>query len=144
MANADREKILSILKKTAAHAFLATCDGGAPVIRSVSPIVEDDLSMWIATFANADKVKQVRKNPNVCLHFVSHPNGDQGATVRGRAVLVEDIETKRRVWGKASYDLAGYFPGGPESEAYGLLKIVPETITWRDNWEEGQHVHRVS
>ncbi len=100
--------------------------------------------MWIVTFANADKVKEIRKNPNVCLHFASLPDGDQGATVRGRAALVEDKDTKRRVWGKASYDLAGYFPEGPESKPYGLLRIVPETIAWRENWEEGQHVHRVS
>jgi general stress protein 26 len=144
MANADREKIPSILKRTAAHAFLATCDGDAPVIRSVSPSVEDDLSMWIATFANADKVKQIRKNPNVCLHFVSLPNGDQGATVRGRAALIEDKGAKRRVWGIATYDLAAYLPGGPESEQCGLLRVVAETITWRENWEAGNHVYRVS
>ena len=142
MGSGDREKVLGIIRASAAHAFLATCDGDAPVTRSVSPIVEDDLSMWIATFANADKVKQIRKNPNVCLHFVSLPDGDQAATVRGRAVLVEDKDTKRRAWGIATYDLAAYFSGGAESEDYGLLRIVPATITWRENWEAGNHVYR--
>jgi general stress protein 26 len=142
MGATDKEKILQILKQAASHAFLATCDGDQPVVRSISPIVEDDFSIWVTTSTGANKVRQIRKNPKVCCLFAVQPTGENSAAVYGRAQIVTDLGTKKRIWSLASFDLLQYIPGGPESPEYGLLKIVPDEVLWRDGWAEGTKIYR--
>jgi len=126
--SSEKLKLTSIMKDNSLHAYLATCDGDQPTVRSVSPIVEDDMTIWITTFAASRKVKQIERNPKVCLAFVEQPNGDKAATVIGEAEIISDTEQKRRVWGLAGFDLAQYFPGGPGSADFCLLKIIARRI----------------
>ena len=142
MVSSDREKVLGIIKQAVSHAFLATYDGDQPVVRSISPIAEDDLALWLTTSAAANKVKQIRKNPKVCFLFVVQPTGEKSAAVYGRAQIVTDLATKTRIWGLAPFDLSQFFPDGPESPDYGLLKIVPDEIHWQDGWTDGRKVCR--
>jgi general stress protein 26 len=142
VTGSDKEKVVGILKATASHAFLGTCDGDTPVIRSVSPIVEDDLSIWVTTFANANKVKQIRRNPKVCLLFVELPRGEKRAAVYGKAEVVSDLATRKRVWSLATFNLSEYFPGGVESSDFGVLRIVPEEIHWQESWSGEGKVYR--
>lgn len=137
MIDADVTKIVSIMKASCLHAYLATVDEDQPYVRPVSPIVEDDMSIWVATFSTSRKVKQLGKNPNVCLAFVEQPDGNKAAFVQGRAVTETNPEQRRRVWKLAPYDLTGHFPGGPDSVAYCLLRIVPRQVEWREDWESG-------
>jgi general stress protein 26 len=134
MSAKDRKKIVTLMKKICLHAYLATVDGRQPWVRSVSPIVENDLSIWIATFHASRKVRQIKKNPNVCLEFVSQPNGDQCVIVFGAAKIVKKPADKKRVWKIAPYDLSQYFPAGPTDKNYGLLRIAIKKIVWRDRW----------
>ena len=134
--------MVAIMKKNSLHAYLATCDGDQPVVRPVSPIVEDDLSVWITTFATSRKVKQLQSNPKICLAFVEQPSGDKAAVVFGEAHVVPDMQAKKRVWGLAGFDLFQHFPDGPESKEYCLLKVTANKVEWRDSWEGGTKVHR--
>ncbi|HIE05269.1 MAG TPA: hypothetical protein EYP58_00555 [bacterium (Candidatus Stahlbacteria)] len=77
---AERETMIKIMKETCNHAFLATCECDKPYVRSVAPIVEEDGSAWVTTFANSRKVKQIKQNPKICLYFVSRPNGEKVAS----------------------------------------------------------------
>ena len=142
MVASDKEKVLGIIKQAASHGYLATCDGDQPVVRSISPIVEDDRTIWVTTSATANKVKQIQKNPRVCFLFAVQPSGEKAAAVYGRAQIVTDLETKKRIWGLASFDLSQFFPDGPESPGYGLLRIVPDEIRWRDGWAGGEKIYR--
>jgi len=142
MIVSDREKVLGIIRQAASHAYLATCDGDQAVVRSISPTVDDDLTLWVSTSASAHKVKQIRKNPKVCFLFVVQPTGEKSAAVYGKAQIVTDVETKKRIWGLASFDLSQFIPGGPESPEYGLLKISPDEIHWQDGWTDGLKVFR--
>ena len=140
----DKKKILKILKKTCGHAFLATVDGIRPWVRSVSPIIGNNLlSIWISTYVKSRKVKQIKKNPNVCLHFAKQPDGSMVATVHGRAKIVRNIKDKKRVWKLAQFDMKQYFPDGPESKNFCLLRIVPNVIEWWDSWTAGRRVTTV-
>jgi general stress protein 26 len=130
----DRKRIFAIMRKTGTHAHLATADGRQPWVRSVSPIVDQDLSIWVATFAQSRKVKQIKANPRVCLQFVSQPGGDKGAVVIGQARIARGSTERKKAWKLAPYDLAQYFPGGPASPDYCLLRIVPGRIEWRESW----------
>jgi len=134
MNQGERRKLLAIMKENCLHAYLATCDGEQPRVRPVSPIVEDDLSIWITTYSSSRKVEQIRENPRICLAFVEQPRGDKTATVIGEAEIVPGLEEKKRVWKLASFDLAEHFPKGPESTEFCLLRINVKKIEWRERW----------
>lgn len=128
----DEQKVLSIMKDNFLHANLATCDGDQPRVRTVSPIVEDDMSIWVTTRTTSRKVKQLRGNPKICLAFVEPPDGDKAATIIGEARIIQDMRKKRRVWKLAPFDLYEHFPDGPDSHDFCLLKIVVRRIEWRE------------
>lgn len=136
-----KQKIVGIMKEMCLHAYLATCDGYQPRVRPVSPIVEDDMSVWVATFSDSRKVKQIKENPRICLTFVQHPSGDKTATIIGEAEIISDIKHKERIWKLSPYDMSQYWPEGPESEKFCLLKINPKKIEWWDSWEAGRKIY---
>jgi general stress protein 26 len=137
----DEQKIISIMRDNFLFASLSTSDGDQPRVRTVSPIVEDDMSIWITTRSTSRKVKQLRENPKICLAFVEPPEGDKSATVIGEALIIPDIEKKKRVWKLAPFDLYEHFPDGPTSSDFCVLKIIPKSIEWRDNWVGGAKVY---
>lgn len=132
MSVSDEQKIMSIMKNNCLYANLATSDGDQARGRIVSPIVEDDMSIWVTTRSTSRKVKQLRENPKICLAFVELPDGDKAATVIGEARIIQDIRKKRRVWKLAPFDLYEHFPDGPDSDDFCLLKIVINKIEWRE------------
>lgn len=129
----DKQKIISIMKDNFLFASLSTSDGDQPRVRTVSPIVEDDMSIWVTTRSTSRKVKQLQKNPKICLAFVEPPEGDKAATVIGEALIIPDTDKKKRVWNLAPFDLYEHFPDGPTSSDFCLLKIIPKEIEWRDS-----------
>jgi len=137
----DEQKIVSIMKDNFLHASLATCDGDQPRVRTVSPIVEDDMSMWVTTRSTSRKVKQLRENPKICLAFVEPPDGDKAATVIGEAQIIPDIEKKRRVWNLAPFDLYEHFPNGPDSSDFCVLRVLIKRIEWRDSGIGGPRIY---
>lgn len=142
MKSSEKQKIVAIMKKNCLHAYLATCDGDQPIVRPVSPIVEDDMSIWVTTFCSSRKVKQIKNNHKICLAFVEQPKGDKAAVVLGQAELVQDIQAKKKVWNLATFDLSQHFPKGLESQEFCLLKVVVKKIEWRDSWEGGTKVYK--
>lgn len=144
MDSGVREKIVAIMKENCLHAYLATTDGDQPRVRPVSPIVEDDMSAWVTTFSTSRKVKQIRHNPKISLAFVEQPTGEKAAVVIGEAQIVPDLEEKKRVWKLATFDLSQYFPDGPESDDFCLLKITIKKIEWRNSWTGGTNVYEPS
>lgn len=137
----DEQKIMSIMRENCLHAYLATTDGDQPRVRPVSPIIEDDMSIWVTTYSTSRKAGQIRENPRICLAFVEQPNGDKSVVVEGDAQIITDAEEKRRVWKLASFDLGEHFPGGPDSEEFCLLRIAARRIEWRDSWTSKTSVH---
>jgi general stress protein 26 len=132
MSLSDEQKIVSIMKDNYLYANLATCDGDQPRVRIVSPVVEDDMSIWVTTRSTSRKVKQLRENPKICLAFVGRPDGDKAVTIIGEALIIPDIEKKKRIWKMAPFDLYEHFPGGPDSDDFCLLKIIVKRIEWRE------------
>ncbi len=129
----DEQKIISIMKDNFLFASLSTADDDQPRVRTVSPIVEDNMSIWVTTRSTSRKVKQLQKNPKICLAFVEPPEGDKAATVIGEALIIPDTDKKKRVWKLAPFDLYEHFPDGPTSNDFCLLKIIPKKIEWRDS-----------
>jgi general stress protein 26 len=140
--SSDEQKIVTIMRQNCLHAYLATSQHAQPFVRPVSPIVEDDMTIWVTTFSTSRKVNHIRQNSRICLAFVEQPHGDKAAVVFGEAYIVPDMESKKRVWRLARFDLSQHFPEGPESKEFCLLKIVPMKIEWRDSWEGGTKIYK--
>ena len=134
MNPSDDRQIVSLMKANSLHAYLATSDGDQPRVRPVSPIVEDNMAIWVTTYSTSRKVKQIGQNPKICLAFVEQPSGDKAAIVVGEAQIIPDIEEKKRVWKLATFDLWEHFPEGPDSDEFCLLRIFIKRIEWRDSW----------
>jgi general stress protein 26 len=132
MSTSDEQRIVSIMRDNYLYANLATCDGDQPRVRIVSPIVEDDMSIWVTTRSTSRKIRQLRENPKICLAFVEPPEGDKSVTVIGEAQIIADSGKRRRVWKLAPFDLNEQFPGGSDSDDFCLLKIVAKRIEWRE------------
>lgn len=141
MESSDKQKMIAIMKENSLHAYLATCDDDQPVVRPVSPIVEDDVFIWVTTFCSSRKVEQIQNNPKICLAFLEQPRGDKAAVVFGEAKMVPDMQEKKRVWNLATFDLSEHFTEGPESKEFCLLRIIVRKIEWRDGWESGTKVY---
>jgi len=141
MESSDKQKMIAIMKENSLHAYLATCDDDQPVVRPVSPIVEDDVFIWVTTFCSSRKVEQIQNNPKICLAFLEQPRGDKAAVVFGEAKMVPDMQEKKRIWNLATFDLSEHFTEGPESKEFCLLRIIVRKIEWRDGWESGTKVY---
>jgi len=139
----DEQKIVSIMKDNYLYANLATCDGDQPRVRIVSPVVEDDMSIWVTTRSTSRKINQLRENPKICLAFVEPPEGEKSITVIGEAQIIPDLEKRRRVWKLAPFDLYEHFPNGPDSDDFCLLKIIPKRIEWRDSGTDKLNIYEL-
>lgn len=139
--SSERQRIVAIMRENCLHAYLATSVDAQPFVRPVSPIVEDDMTIWVTTFSTSRKIGHIIQNPRICLAFVEQPQGDKAAVVFGEALQVSDLEKKKSVWRLAPFDLSQHFPDGPKSNDFCLLKIVPKKIEWRDSWEGGTRIY---
>ena len=83
--------------KQAIWCALATVDGNEPRVRMVHPTWEDDV-LWIATGPETAKARQIRSNGAVDIQFQVAPEDFLHLMVRGKAAVITDEATKRRVW----------------------------------------------
>lgn len=105
-------------------AHLATVGGdNRPDVVPIHPCWEDD-TCWIMVGASSVKAKNVRENDQVALHWQVTEVGD-GVEVWGTARLVDDVETKRRMWNDVfDYDLSAFSPGGPDNSPDTIFMAV--------------------
>jgi len=106
------------------YCALVTIDSwGKPQIRTMNPFPpENDMTVWIATSSRSKKVKEIRNNPNVCLYYSDHAKAVGYTAIKGKAILVDDmqekIKRKREYWNQAF----------PDFNYLMLIKVVPEEI----------------
>jgi general stress protein 26 len=109
-------------------AYLATVKDGSPKERVVHPAFEGK-RIWIATGRTSAKARQIERNPRVEMFYQIGADMTH-LTVSGHARFVEDLAQKKRIWnGKVfDYELAQFWPQGPESSDFGLVQIEPRRI----------------
>ena len=121
-----------IRAKMDAHqlAALATiAEDGKPWVRYVTPVMDQDMNIWLATFVGSRKVAQLRRNPEVHLVVgVTSPEmAESYLQVQGKAQILADKPTKERVWFE---QLKGIF-AGPDDPNYVVVKITPYRIEYQ-------------
>ena len=113
--------------KNAIWCALATVNAGEPRVRMVHPSWEGDV-LWIATGPETAKAQQIRANGAVDIQFQVAPDDFVHLMVRGNAQVITDDAEKARVWDVMDYDLAQFWPDGPGSEAYCVIRVDPTRV----------------
>mgnify|MGYP001824731191 CR=1 FL=1 len=113
--------------KKAIWCALATVNAGEPRVRMVHPTWEGDV-LWIATGPETAKAQQIRANGAVDIQFQVAPDDFVHLMVRGNAQVITDDAEKARVWDVMDYDLAQFWPDGPGSEAYCVIRVDPTRV----------------
>ena len=111
-------------------AALATiAEDGKPWVRYVTPVMDQDMNIWMATFVGSRKVAQLRRNPEVHLvvGVTSPETAESYLQVQGKAQILTDKGTKERVWFE---QLKGIF-AGPDDPNYVVVKITPYRIEYQ-------------
>ncbi|MBN2082428.1 pyridoxamine 5'-phosphate oxidase family protein [bacterium] len=106
---------------------LATVADGQPWCRAMhTNRLDDDFTVWFASFASSNKLGQLRVNPRVCLSYF-----ESGCDVRlfGRAEILDDQPAKDAIWRP---ELARLFPRGAADPELIVLKITPQRVLYRD------------
>ena len=138
----EKEQLIDIMRKNRHSAFMANCVDGCPVIRPMSPVVDDDMTIWLVTFKGSKKVSQLVKNANICLEFAEAPSWKSEVTVFGSVEFATDLTVKQHVWNVASSDLRRYFPTGPDHPQFCLMKVLVDRIAYRTSYEDPVREYR--
>ena len=127
------ESLLDIARQTitaAGYASLITVEeSGHPSSRAVAAFAPDaDFSrIVIGTHPDSRKTVHVLRDPRVVLSYIDGPNRGY-VTVIGNAHIDDNIEQRKTYWVDR---FSGFFPGGPESDEYQLMIVVPERLELR-------------
>ena len=113
--------------KKAIWCALATVIDNEARVRMVHPTWEGDI-LWIATGPNTAKAREIRENSAVDIQFQVAPEDFVHLLVRGSATVLTDQETKDRIWQVMDYDLAQFWPDGPKSQEYCVVKVEPTRV----------------
>lgn len=124
--DATRQKLWEVVDACETAALVTTGLDGFPQARTMEclrlPMVEE---VWFCTDASEQKIKEIQKDPRVCVYF-SRPD-KSWATISGTAEVVTDLDLKKKFWRD---DWEKYFPAGPSSPGYVLIRIVPVTARY--------------
>jgi general stress protein 26 len=117
--NAARE----IIDNSGKCALITQDEKGMPQVRTMDPFSpEGDFTVWLATNPNSRKVKQIRSNPSVTLHYQDKDENGY-VTIHGKAVLVNDQKEKDKRWKE---EWKTYYTN--RSDAYLLIKVIPDYL----------------
>ena len=122
-----RDTILTAAKEIitgTTYCALATIDStGKPDIRTMNPFPPSgDWITWFATSRSSEKVKEIRRNPWVCVYYADHSVAKGYVNISGRAEIIDDkellIRKKRDYWD----GIHGW------QENFVLIRIVPQSM----------------
>ncbi len=123
-ATIDLADVRAFASELSPWAHLATVGADhRPDVVPIHPCWEGD-TCWIMVGAQSVKARNARANDQVALHWQVTEVGD-GVEVWGTARLVDDVETKRRMWNEVfDYDLSAFSPGGPDNSPDTIFMAV--------------------
>lgn len=126
----DVQKLLDKIKEVK-YATLTTLDArghlhGRPMYTSAPG---DDGALWFFTENDAQKVSEIKANPQVGLGY-SDPDNATYVTIAGTATYTDDKQKIKDLWRE---DFRGFFPKGVDDPTIGLLKVAIESGEYWDS-----------
>jgi general stress protein 26 len=88
-------------------------------------VLDEPLTLWMATAACSRKVDQLRANPAAQLMYSDQQFG-RVITISGACEIVTGIEPKQRLW-KAMPGMSRYV-SGPDDPTFGVIKLVGKRV----------------
>jgi general stress protein 26 len=124
-----KKKIQDKMKTPQLSALATITEEGKPWVRYVTPLMDENMTIWMATFAASRKVGHIKKNPEVHLTVgvTSMETAKSYLQIQGRAEVLTDAATKQAAWGD---HLKGIF-SGPDDPNYNVIKITPHRIEYQ-------------
>jgi general stress protein 26 len=110
-------------------AMFSTVDGDRPCTRPMGAFQISDNEIWMATFNESRKVRQVKANPNVELCFMD--SNLNHVRLAGKARVVEDADAKTRLW-ETVPEMGDYFKSA-EDPAYVIIQTTVHTIEYLEH-----------
>jgi general stress protein 26 len=128
MAKDDlKKRVVELITRNSYSKLITVGLDGAPHGRIMTNLpIGSDMAIWFATALSTNKIKDIKKNPNVSV-FVDDPNDHINASIIGKAEIITDDRLRKKYWqGPFSF----YFPSGPSDPDYCLLKITPKKVEY--------------
>ncbi|MBU1903325.1 MAG: pyridoxamine 5'-phosphate oxidase family protein, partial [Proteobacteria bacterium] len=87
-----KQKILAKIDRPTLSALSTITEEGKPWVRYCTPMADENLTIWMATFLNSRKVAQIRKNPEVHLTtgVTDMETAESYLQIQGRAEILTD------------------------------------------------------
>lgn len=106
-------------------ALVTMNEDGFPVERAMyTSTVTDDFTVYFVTVRDAEKCKQISRNPGVATVW---PTTGGYLSLTGEAFIQDDEASRNAAW-KSSF--IKYFPGGISDPTYVVIKIIPRTLAY--------------
>jgi general stress protein 26 len=123
-----KDRICNILRTPQLSGLATITLDGKPWVRYVMAAASDDMTIRLATFVQARKVKQIEDSPEVHLTCgVTNPMAMAPyLQIQGRAQLNTGKEARHSFWSEM---LAPIFDG-PDDPKYGVIEIAPYRIEY--------------
>lgn len=90
-------------------------------------LVDKGLTIFMETYADSRKVKQIKKNPRAQLLFATNDNSEV-VTLSGKASMDSSMNVRKRIW-RENPASADYF-SGYDDPALGLIKFKPQRLEY--------------
>ena len=134
-----KNKILKVIKGSKL-ASLATVVNGKPWVRYVVARSEG-LTIYICTFKDSRKVKQIKKNPNVHLTIGWSMENIEAPYVQiaAKAKMRSDSAIRRKLW----LDFMKKYYTGIDDPEYVVIEAKPEFIEYMDSETRIPQIYKV-
>lgn len=126
-----RERLWQLIKDMKFAMFTTRHENGhlhsRPMTTQNKAIDEDD-SLWFFMSGRNETVQDLQHSAEVNVSYAD-PGKDSYVSVSGKAELVEDPQTRRRLWSKMN---DAWFKNGPDDPEVALVRV---RITHADYWD---------
>lgn len=128
MAENYKKETMKFLKQNRISMF-GTVDKDKPVMRAMwIAYIDDDFTIWYATGTKSKKMKQIEKNPNVCISVNTEA---EGVRIFGKAKSITDKKIKSEKWQES---WSTFFKGVDDPE-YALIRVKASKVEY-SNYEK--------
>ncbi len=118
-----KSKVFELLKSNIIVSLASITQNGYPRPIPMKVVaVDEENNIWFTTSLKSDKVEEFKENPRA---GVACSNVEMSVSLQGKIHIIEDKKQKKELWNDS---MRTYFPDGPESKDYCLLKFIPEKL----------------
>lgn len=126
-------KAIEYLAKNRIVYLASIGEDGFPEVRAMGNGGTEDLGLWMITNKSSRKSKQIMTNPKTSLYCGEWgDNALVGLKLIGTAEMVDDEETKKKMWRD---EYSQWYQQGVEDPEYVLIKFTPKMMCFHEGMD---------